>query len=89
VEVFSSGSVTLLGPSSFSISGMLSNRVAFTTQIDKHGDVQGNTIVTPEPGTFGLIGTGAGMITLAGIFRRHAFSWAAGRVGPELFSAGH
>jgi hypothetical protein len=67
---FSSGTVTLLGGSVFTISGALNNGAAFTSQMDKHGDVQGDTIVTPEPGTFGLIATGTGLIGLAGIARR-------------------
>jgi hypothetical protein len=67
---FSSGTVTLLGGSAFTISGMLNNGAAFTTQMDKHGDVEGDTIVTPELGTLGLMTTGIGLIGLAGIARR-------------------
>jgi hypothetical protein len=67
---FSSGTITLLSALSFSFSGMLNNGAAFTTQIDKHGDVQGDTIVTPELGTLGLMTTGIGLIGLAGIARR-------------------
>jgi hypothetical protein len=37
---FSSGAVTLLCGSAFTISGTLNNGAAFTTQTDKHGDVQ-------------------------------------------------
>ena len=64
---FSSGTVTLLSASSFSFSGSLSNGTAFTAQSDEHGDVQGDTIVTPEPGTLGLMATGIGLIGLSGI----------------------
>jgi hypothetical protein len=67
---FSSGTITLLGGSAFNISGTLNNGAAFTTQMDKHGDVQGDTIVTPESRTLGLTATGTGLIGVAGIVRR-------------------
>jgi len=36
--------------------------------VGRNGTVSGDTIVTPEPGTLGLLGTG--LIGLAGIVRR-------------------
>lgn len=67
---FSSGTVTVTGINAFTVVGTLSNGAGFITTIDTHGDVRGNgtVIVTPEPGTLGLLGTG--LIGLAGIVRR-------------------
>jgi hypothetical protein len=36
--------------------------------VGRNGTVSGDTIVTPEPGTLGLLGTG--LVGLAGIVRR-------------------
>jgi hypothetical protein len=71
-STFSSGSVTVLGALSFIISGKLNNGAAFTTQMDKHGDVQGDTLVTPEPSTLGLGVIGTGMIGLATVVRKRS-----------------
>ena len=65
---FSSGTVTVTGGNIFTINGTLANGLGFTTQIDKHGDVSGTALITPEPGTLGLLGTG--LVGLAGIVRR-------------------
>jgi len=67
---FSSGTVTVNGLNAFTIVGTLSNGAGFITQVDTHGDVtgRGTVVVTPEPGTLGLLGTG--LIGLAVIVRR-------------------
>lgn len=65
---FSSGTVTVTGGNIFTINGTLANGLGFTTQVDKHGDVSGTALITPEPGTLGLLGTG--LVGLAGIVRR-------------------
>jgi hypothetical protein len=71
-STFSSGSITLTGTLSFTISATLNNGAAFTTQIDKHGDVQGDTLVTPEPSTLSLGLIGTGMIGLAAVVRKRS-----------------
>jgi hypothetical protein len=67
---FSSGTVTVNGTNAYTIAGTLSNGAGFITTIDTHGDVsgRGTVVVTPEPGTLGLLGTG--LIGIAGIVRR-------------------
>lgn len=65
---FSSGTVTVTGGTTFTIAGTLANGAGFVTQVDKHGDVTGTAMITPEPGTLGLLGTG--LLGLAGIVRR-------------------
>ena len=65
--VFSSGSVKILGPSAFTIVGLL-NGVA-VTETDMHGDVQGDTLMTPEPETVQLIATGMGLIGIAAVMK--------------------
>ena len=67
---FSSGTVTVNGTNAYTISGTLSNGAGFITTIDTHGDVRGSgtVVVSPEPGTLGLLGTG--LIGIAGIVRR-------------------
>jgi hypothetical protein len=65
---FSSGTVTVTGGNIFTITGTLANGAGFTTQVDKHGDVSGTALITPEPGTLALLGTG--LVGLAGIVRR-------------------
>jgi hypothetical protein len=66
---FSSGTVTTLGASIFRITGKLEDG-ALITLTDRHGDVEGDTFTTPEPGTLGLIATGTGLIAIAGLVRR-------------------
>ncbi len=77
LTIVNSSNVTLF---SSSISGTVSVVGGFTSvsytlggivggfQITKAGVVSGDTIVTPEPGTLGLLGTG--LVGLAGIVRR-------------------
>jgi PEP-CTERM motif len=65
---FSSGTLISLGGGQFSLTAMTTGGVAFTTQLDARGAISGDTIVTPEPGTLGLLGTG--LVGLAGIVRR-------------------
>lgn len=65
---FTSGTVTVNGGFT-TIQGFVGG-VAGTVQIalNSSGILSGDTIVTPEPGTVGLLGTG--LIGLAGIIRR-------------------
>ena len=72
---FSSGTVTILGNSIFSINGKLDNG-AFITLTDRHGDVTSDTVVTPELDSLRLTATGLGLIAVAGLMRRkrHYFS---------------
>ena len=65
---FTSGGVTVAGGFT-TIQGFVGG-VAGTVQIalNSAGILSGDTIVTPEPGTLGLLGTG--LIGLAGIIRR-------------------
>lgn len=68
---FSSAMVTVINSTTFSISGKLNNGTVLFTELDKHGDVDGNTwVVTPEPNTLSLLGTGVGLIGIAGLVRR-------------------
>ena len=66
---FSSGTVTVLGNSIFSINGKLDNG-AFITLTDRHGDVTGDTVVTPELASLRLTATGLGLVAVAGLIRR-------------------
>lgn len=66
---FSPGTLTILGAAIFTISGRLDNG-ALTTLTDRHGDVEGDTIVSPEPSTLRLIATGIGLVGVAGFARR-------------------
>jgi len=67
---FSNGTVSVVNGVTF-VNGSLGS-VGGTTQISmtiNHvGAISGDTIVTPEPGTLGLLGTG--LVGLAGIVRR-------------------
>lgn len=68
---FSSATVTLSGTLSFIINGKLNNGTVLLTEMDKHGDVDGNTwVVTPEPATLPLLGTGVGLLGIAVFVRR-------------------
>jgi PEP-CTERM motif len=69
VTLFSSsitGNVSVVGSSTFVT--YTSGGIVGGDQISHAGDVSGDTIVTPEPGTLGLLGTG--LVGLAGIVRR-------------------
>lgn len=82
-----SGTVTLLGTSTFSISGKPGNGGIVLTELDKHGDVDGNlSVVTPEPGTLPLLGTGAGLIGIAALVRRKKRTVSAATQSPEELS---
>ena len=63
---FTSGTVTVVN--GFTNVNYFVSGLAGGFQITKGGVVSGDTIVTPEPGTLGLLGTG--LIGLAGIVRR-------------------
>jgi hypothetical protein len=68
---FTSGTVSTVG--TFTFINAVVGGVAGTSQIGINinsatGAVSGNTFVTPEPGTLGLLGTG--LVGLAGIIRR-------------------
>lgn len=65
---FTSGNVVLLAGGGYDISGTLNNGTAFNTELNAAGTISGDTIVTPEPGTLGLLGTG--LVGLAGMVRR-------------------
>src|SRR6266566_5077177 len=62
---FTSGSVMVLNGITFI--NAVGNKVSVTLQIG-HGAVSGDTFVTPEPGTLGLLGTG--LVGIAGLVRR-------------------
>ncbi len=66
---FGTGNTVMdLGNGHFSMTAVTVGGVAVTTQLDFAGGISGDTIVTPEPGTLGLLGTG--LVGLAGIVRR-------------------
>jgi hypothetical protein len=70
---FSSGTVTVLDPMTFTISGKLNNG-GVANETDRHGDVDGGILVTPEVNTFGLFSTGLiGLASLV-IGKRYCFS---------------
>ena len=62
---FTSGSVMVLNGITFI--NAVGNKVSVTLQIG-HGAVSGDTFVTPEPGTLGLLGTG--LAGIGGLVRR-------------------
>ncbi|HEV2731472.1 MAG TPA: PEP-CTERM sorting domain-containing protein [Terriglobales bacterium] len=62
---FTSGSVMVINGVTFI--NAVGNNVSVTLQI-AHGAVSGDTFVTPEPGTLGLLGTG--LVGIAGLVRR-------------------
>ena len=64
---FSSGTITTVNGVTF-IDANLACFGCGSMQIVASGTLSGNTIVTPEPGTLGLLGTG--LVGLAGIVRR-------------------
>jgi hypothetical protein len=71
VGTFSSGSATEIGGNNLIISGFTTsgNTVAGVVNLSRIGWVgSSDTVVTPEPGTLGLLGTG--LVGLAGIVRR-------------------
>jgi hypothetical protein len=63
---FTSGSVMVMNGVTFI--NAVGNNVSVTLQIRPHGEVSGDTFVTPEPGTLGLLGTG--LVGIAGLVRR-------------------
>jgi len=67
---FTSGTVSVLGGATFvnALLGTAGGSVQFAFGVGSNGTVSGDTIVTPEPGTLGLLGTG--LVGLAGIVRR-------------------
>lgn len=64
----SSGSVTILGWNHFQISAAGTNGLVLTTFTDRHGDVNAQAMVTPEPTTLALLGTG--LFGIAGVARK-------------------
>ncbi|MBV9339858.1 MAG: PEP-CTERM sorting domain-containing protein [Acidobacteria bacterium] len=65
---FSSSRVTLLSDAGWNSSAVIANGLAFRSQTsDPHLNTD-DILVTPEPSTLGLLGTG--LIALAGIIRR-------------------
>ena len=64
---FSGGTVTTVNGVTF-INANLACTGCGSVQIVASGGISGDTIVTPEPGTLGLLGTG--LVGLAGIVRR-------------------
>src|SRR6266566_3743602 len=62
---FTSGSVMVLNGVTFI--NAVGNKVSVTLQVG-HGAVSGDTFVTPEPGTLGLLGTG--LAGIGGLVRR-------------------
>lgn len=64
---FSGGTITTVGGVTF-INANLACSGCGSVQIVASGGISGDTIVTPEPGTLGLLGTG--LVGLAGIVRR-------------------
>lgn len=64
----SGGTVTVVGNNFFRISASGSNGLISTTLTDRHGDVQIDSMVAPEPGTLALLGSG--LLGLAGIRRK-------------------
>jgi PEP-CTERM motif len=63
---FTNGSKVDVEGNSIFIIGKMGN--SSTTQLIALGKVSGDTIVTPEPGTLGLLGTG--LVGIAGLVRR-------------------
>jgi hypothetical protein len=67
---FTSGSVTVISGVTFvnASLGSAGGSTQISMGVGRNGTVSGDTIVTPEPGTLGLLGTG--LVGLAGIVRR-------------------
>lgn len=77
IDITSSSSTTLFAGAFTSGSVMVINGVTFINAVGNnvsvvlqiaHGAVSGDTFVTPEPGTLGLLGTG--LVGIAGLVRR-------------------
>ncbi len=65
---FTSGTVTTVGGVTFITANLACTGCGSVQIISRAGGLSGDTIVTPEPGTLGLLGTG--LVGLAGIVRR-------------------
>ena len=67
---FTGGTVTVISGVTFvnASLGTAGGSTQISMGVGRNGTVSGDTIVTPEPGTLGLLGTG--LIGLAGIVRR-------------------
>ena len=65
---FSSSRVLLLSDAGWNSSSVIANGLAFRSQLDNPQLNTDDILVTPEPSTLGLLGTG--LIALAGIIRR-------------------
>ena len=65
---FSGGTITTVNGVTFITANLACTGCGSVQIVSRAGGISGDTIVTPEPGTLGLLGTG--LVGLAGIVRR-------------------